>query len=114
MFLFPVFTFASQDVPHTIASISNEYGVDPQMSLFLTWKESQWYNGAVGDGHLICKRTGKPIRSRGVWQINNCAHPNITDEQAFDVEWSTHWAMKEIKKNGCGIWSTCKMLGNAT
>ncbi len=94
----------------TIATIAAEYGVDPQMALFLTWHESKWQNKAVGDGHLTCKKTGKPIRSRGVWQINNCAHPTITDAQAFDVEWSTRWAMEEITKNGCGIWSVCKLL----
>jgi len=38
------------------------------------------------------------VRSRGVWQINNCAHPEISDEQAFDLEWSTDWAMEIFKK----------------
>jgi len=86
-----------------------ENGVDPQMALHVAKNESGYNQYVVGDKHLTCKKTGKPIRSRGVWQINDCAHPTVTDEQAFDVVWSTEWTMKEMKKNSCKIWSTCPL-----
>lgn len=60
--------------------------------------ESNFDTHAIGDGHLICKQTGEPIRSRGIWQINNCAYPEITDEQAFDPVWSTQWAKEQFEK----------------
>lgn len=81
--------------------------IEPRIALHVAKAESGFNRYAVGDGHLTCKKTGKPIRSRGIWQINNCAHPTVTDEQAFDIVWSTEWAMKEMQKNGCRIWSTC-------
>lgn len=86
-----------------------ENGVDTKMALHVAKNESGYGQYQVGDGHLTCKKTGKPIRSRGVWQINDCAHPTVTDEQAFDVVWSTNWTMQEMKKNGCRIWSTCPL-----
>lgn len=118
MLFFPLICKADTDsVTQTIATIAGQYGYDPQTALFLTWHESHWKPTALGDGHLICNlkkspNFGKPIRSRGVWQINDCAHPEITDKQANDVEWSTHWAMQTIAKDGsCRQWSTCKLLG---
>lgn len=114
LFVIPIVSQAEvdQDIPRTIATIAQEYNYNPQTALFLTWQESKWRNTTVGDEHLTCKRTGLPIRSRGVWQINNCSHPEVTDEQAFDVEWSTHWAMRTIiEDGGCRQWSVCKMLG---
>jgi len=60
--------------------------------------ESNFDSHAIGDSNLICKQTREPIRSRGVWQINNCAYPEITDEQAFDPVWSTQWAKKQFEK----------------
>jgi len=66
--------------------------------IFIARCESQIEPDALGDSHLICAKTQKPVRSRGVWQINNCAHPEISDEQAFDLEWSTNWAMEIFKK----------------
>lgn len=120
VFLFPVFVSAKeidQKVPETIARIVAERGtIEVQSALFITLKESTWNPTAKGDGHLICKlkkskNYGKPIRSRGVWQINDCAHPEVTDKQAYDVTWSTHWAMDTMEKDGgCKQWSTCKLL----
>lgn len=75
--------------------------------------ESGFNTKAVGDGNLICNIKsspfyGKPVRSRGVWQINECAYPEITDELAFDAEWSTRWA-KERHEAGATTkeWTNC-------
>jgi len=94
-------------IPLYIENQATQNGIEPQMALHVAKNESRYRQYVVGDGHLTCKKTGLPIRSRGIWQINNCAWSEITDEQAFDVVWSTQWAMAEMKKNGCKIWSTC-------
>lgn len=72
--------------------------LDEEKIIFIARCESQIEPDALGDSHLICAKTRKPVRSRGVWQINNCAHPEISDEQAFDLEWSTDWAIEIFKK----------------
>lgn len=71
--------------------------------------ESGFNTYVVGDGHLICKRTGLPIRSRGIWQINDCAHPEVSDAQAFDPIWSTNWAKKK-EWNKQNEWKRCYEL----
>lgn len=74
--------------------------LDEEKIIFIARCESQIEPDALGDSHLICAKTQKSVRSRGVWQINNCAHPEISDEQAFDLEWSTDWAIEIFKKGG--------------
>lgn len=72
--------------------------LDEEKIIFIARCESQIEPEAIGDGHLFCAKTKEVVRSRGVWQINDCAHPEISDEQAFDLEWSTGWAMEIFKK----------------
>ena len=75
--------------------------------------ESHYDPTAIGDMKLICqygKNKGKPVRAKGIWQITDCGHPEITDEQAFDIEWSTAWALSIISKSqkDCrNQWTTC-------
>jgi len=90
-----------------ISAKAQKYGVSSYLALSLASWESQFNPRAVGDTHLTCKKTGKPIRSRGLWQINSCAWPEVTDEQAFDPMWSSEWAMPKIRETP-EIWSTYK------
>lgn len=39
--------------------------------------------------NIVCERTGKPVRARGLWQWTECYHPEISDECAYDVYCST-------------------------
>jgi hypothetical protein len=82
--------------------------LDEEKVIFIARCESQMRYGALGDSHLICQSTKKPMRSRGIWQINECGHPEVSDEQAFGPSWSTDWAM-EIFKNGneSKEWKAC-------
>ena len=85
----------SEDLIREQARANN---LDEEKIIFIARCESQIEPDALGDGHLVCSRTQERVRSRGVWQINNCAHPEISDEQAFDLEWSTDWAIEIFKK----------------
>lgn len=48
--------------------------------------------------------------SRGIWQIHSGYHPEITDQQAFDVEWSTKWALTQMKAGRWNWWTCSKKV----
>ncbi len=76
--------------------------------IYIARCESQLDHQAVGDGNLTCASTKKPMRSRGIWQINECGHSEISDAQAFDPAWSTAWAMEVFKKGSeAKEWQRC-------
>lgn len=47
---------------------------------------------------------------RGVFQINDKYHPNITDEQAFDIEWATKWTIDQINAGRQHLWACDKLI----
>jgi hypothetical protein len=75
--------------------IAQEYGISfVKLSNLVTY-ESRW-DPKADNGY-----------DRGLVQINRAAHPNITDEQAFDPEWALVWAAKKIANNEEHIWVVC-------
>lgn len=82
-----------------IKNKAEENGVDGEKAVFIAKCESSLRPKVTGDNHLRCKKTGKPMRSRGIWQINECSYPEILDKEAFNLEWSTNWAIEIFKKN---------------
>lgn len=89
---------------------ARQNNLDEEKVIFIAKCESQIEPEALGDGHLICSSTGDPMRSRGIWQINECGHPEISDEQAFDPEWSTDWAIEIFKKSDeAKEWKRCAL-----
>jgi len=58
--------------------------------------ESKFDKYAIGDN-------GK---SRGIFQIHSGYHPDITNEQAFNVEFATVWTMNKINGGYQNLW-TC-------
>lgn len=92
-------------------------GVDKDMAAYIATQESSLNPKAIGDGNLICKlkkspNYGKPIRSRGIFQWNDCAHPEVSDKEAFDVATSTALALKEMRAGNARIWSTWRQRKN--
>lgn len=82
--------------------------LDEEKIIYIARCESQLNHQAIGDGNLTCASTKKPMRSRGIWQINECGHPEINDAQAFDPAWSTAWAMEVFKKGDeAKEWQRC-------
>jgi Lysozyme like domain len=72
-------------------------------ALFIAQHESQFDPTTMGDTDKTCA-DGSTMRSRGLWQINSCAWPEINDATAFSVVSSTEWAMIHINENP-DIWS---------
>lgn len=86
-------------VENFIKNKAEENGIDSEKAIFIAKCESSLRPKVTGDNHLTCRKTGKPMRSRGIWQINECSYPEILDSEAFNLEWSTNWAMEIFKKN---------------
>lgn len=70
-------------------------------------EESGYVADARGDLTLTCKRTGKPVRARGLVQITECWWPKVTDEQADDPDFALDFLAKWLAKGHCKLWSTC-------
>lgn len=95
---------ASGEVLQTFVEADATYfGVPTSTALFIVKHESKFDPTRVGDDG----------DSRGLWQWNKPAHPEITDGCAFDVQCSTDAALDWIAKGNVNQWSTwrwrCKM-----
>ena len=91
---------AVADVPHeTLQELSNrvaiEYGIATTTLANLVWSESKWDpNKDNGD-------------DRGLVQINRYFNPGVTDEQAFDPEFSLRFAAQKIAEGNEYLWTVC-------
>lgn len=74
------------------------HGVDPDVMVAVAKCESNLNPQAVGDLSLGT--------SRGLFQIHRPSHPDITDAQAFDPDWSSEWAARQFAA-GNARWWTC-------
>ena len=45
---------------------------------------------------------------RGLFMINDYWHKEVTDEQAYDPDFSTRWAIKKIRSGGISAWDASK------
>lgn len=90
-----------------ITETAKANGVDPELATYIATHESHLNPTAVGDMNITFK--GQPVRSRGLFQISQAFHPDISDAQAFDPYWATEWSMQYLKdKNTCEhMWTTC-------
>jgi len=89
---------------------SQKYNVPEPILDYIIKHESHYNEKAIGDMNIICKRTGLPVRARGILQITECFYPEISDECAFDAECSLEKMlpiMSDIEK--CkNQWTTCR------
>jgi hypothetical protein len=96
-----------------VAHHAERLGLSGEMVVCIATYESRFRANAIGDRHLTCPITGQKQRSRGIFQISDCFHPEVSDEVAFSIPDSTEWALKRIKQGYGDEWSTferCKNL----
>lgn len=93
-----------------IEAYSLSQGVSPKLAIYIASHESGFDADQIGDMYITCRRTGKPVRARGLYQITECFHPEISDAQAFDPDFSMKWAVKVmLDKKYCMMqFSTCR------
>lgn len=98
-----------QTASECIDKYSELYNVPKERLQYITWNESHYNKNAIGDMNLICPKTGLPVRARGVLQITECYHPEVSDECAFNIECSFSKMILIIKEDSnCRIqFSTC-------
>lgn len=98
-----------ETVKEKIYRIAENHDISPTKLDMIVRLESHYIRTAEGDMDIICKRTGKPVRARGPVQITECFHPEVSDENAFDWEYSLNWAAEKIASKQCGKeWTTCR------
>jgi hypothetical protein len=105
--------YTSDEVPALIERLVAEYQGPLDLVKYISDHESRYGLDRIGDMDIICPKginAGKPVRAKGVIQITDCYHPEISDEQAFDIEWSLRWAIPRImnKETCLKEWTTCR------
>jgi hypothetical protein len=87
-----------------------KYDVDEDRLRYIVFAESSNNPLAVGDMNITCKRTGLPVRARGILQLTECYYPDIPDSCAFDPECSLKEVIHLIKDDvTCkSQWTTCR------
>jgi len=98
-----------ESIQELIKQKSAEYGVDPIIPIVIVENESRYNPTAKGDLNYVCKATGEIAPSHGLAQINECWHPEVTLEQAHDVEFSIEFLVKAISEGKCKQWATCPL-----
>jgi len=102
-------TIAPIDYADAINKISEEYNVDREIMEHIIFNESRFNPNAVGDMHITCERTGDPVYARGLAQITRCFYPDVTDEQAFNADYSMRFLAEHLSQGLCDRWTTCPL-----
>ena len=93
-------TLSGEEVEKQIRAIAQEADFKwPDYLVKLAYCESRFDKLAKGD-------SGK---SRGIFQIHKDYHPEITDKQAFDIDYATRWTIKQINAGRQHLW-TCDRI----
>lgn len=97
-------------IKQMVSCYAKKEGVNPELAQYIVSNESHYNPSVVGDLHVKCPSTGKPVEARGLVQITSCYHPEISDSQAFDPNFSLEFGMKLMKdKKSCmSQFSTCR------
>ena len=91
----------------TIRAIARSENVDPDLAVRVAKCES-------GLNYKAENKNTDGSRDRGVFQINNKYHPEVTDEQAFDPVFSTQFFCKAFKAGNLSWWNATKTCWDLT
>lgn len=102
--------YSKQEIVQLVDKYADKHGVPNDLAHYIVSKESTYNPKNLGDKNIICKRTGGPVNARGLMQITQCFHPNVTDEQAYDADFNLDYGMKLASKKETCIqqFSTCR------
>lgn len=90
-----------ETVEQTIIRVAKEECVDPVLAVKVAQCES-----ALNPKAILVNENG--TRDRGIYQINDKWHPEVTDEQAFNPEFSAHFFCKAFKNGNLSWWDASK------
>jgi len=87
-----------------ITEIAISKGIPVSDMLFLVEHEGGYDQESCVQSNIY--KNGKRENSWGAFQINLDWHPDITKEQACDIEWAANWAADRILEGKIGIWTS--------
>lgn len=91
----------------TIRRLAEETGFKwPDYLIRLAKCESQFDPKATNTQNNFPKTS----KDRGIFQISDYWHSEVTDEQAYDVEWATHWTMDRISQGYQHEWACDRII----
>lgn len=99
---------STQQAKDKVRYYADMWGVSSHLMLYIVENESSFNKDAVGDMHIACPMTGEPVRARGPVQITECYYPQVSDEDAFDWDYSLNFLAKKLSEGKCSEWTTCR------
>lgn len=90
-----------------IAHYASIYGVSEGMMDYIVRNESHYSSCAIGDTHLT-DPDGNPHLSLGAVQINRYWNPDVTEAEAYDIDFSLNFLADALSKGHCSRWTTCR------
>ena len=81
---------------------ATEQGVSPAVVKKVIECESQYKITALGDGG----------HSRGLVQIHDKYHPDVSDEEAYNPQFAVDFLVQKLKEGQGRQWTCFKMLGH--
>ena len=99
------YTAENNTIENQIRKIAISEGVDPAVAVRVAKCESNLKAEAINTN-----KDGS--RDRGIFQINEKWHPEVTDAQAFDVEFSAKFFCKAYKDGHIDWWNASKQCWN--
>ena len=72
------------------------------------------YKIIEGESNFNTLAVGDKGMSRGLVQIHKKYHPDITDEMAFDPDFSINFLASNLAKGRCSWWTVCRNLFGGT
>ncbi len=91
----------TQSIEEIIKYTAQQENVDPDLAVRVAECESKLNPSAI-----YINQDGS--RDRGIFQINDKYHPEVTDEQAFDPVFSTKFFCKAFKEGHLSWWNATK------
>jgi len=92
-------TIKEKTVEEIIYEAADNYGADRKEMYCLAYAESNLDPEATGYNQ-------DAVRSidRGLFQLNGYWHPEVTDAQAYDAEFSANWTAEKLAQGGHSAW----------
>jgi len=86
-----------EDISNLVLQASQQYGIPPALLAAILWQESGYKPDAVNENYD--EEGNLTGYDRGVAQINSSAHPNVTEEQAYDPSFAIPYAAQILSKD---------------
>lgn len=102
--------WTTDEVKELVNIYADKYGVSrATLHRIVSGESSYQVKPKDGDMNITCPtgiNKGNPVRARGAVQITECYFPEVTDEQAYDLEFSLNFLAEKVQKGQGYLWST--------